>query len=285
MELFYLEEQTSCYNYSKFIEEGFRYYKFGEGLTHEEILAKDCILFVLKGSLRLSCDEYNNIVSAGRMAFLCRETLFNIYSLEKCEVVAAIFESGVWGCQKASFSELYHLKENVEYQMEPLEIKERLHKFLELMVDYLEDGANCIHFHEIKLKELFWNIRFYYSKQEMANFFYMIIGRSQDFKNKVLNNYRGCKTVKELASACGISLSSFKRLFTAEFRETPTEWMQKQLLGEIKYKLSVTELPLGTIANELDFSSLAHFSRYCKRCLGYSPKELREQMKSKLENS
>ena len=163
--------------------------------------------------------------------------------------------------------------------MEPLAIKDRLCKFLELLVCYLEDGANCIHFHEIKLKELFWNIRFYYSRQELANFFYMIIGRSQDFKNKVLNNYKSCRTVKELASACDISLSAFKRQFSAEFGEAPAEWMQKQLLGEIKYKLSVTDLPLGTIADELEFSSLAHFSRFCKRCLGCSPRELRQQIK------
>lgn len=119
--------------------------------------------------------------------------------------------------------------------MEPLAIKDRLCKFLELLVCYLEDGANCIHFHEIKLKELFWNIRFYYSRQELANFFYMIIGRSQDFKSKVLNNYKSCRTVKELASACDISLSAFKRQFSAEFGEAPAEWMQKQLLGEIKF--------------------------------------------------
>ncbi|EGN04427.1 hypothetical protein HMPREF1018_00607, partial [Bacteroides fragilis] len=51
MELFYLNEHTSCYNYSKSMQEGFRYYKFDEGLNHEEELVKDCILFVLKGSL------------------------------------------------------------------------------------------------------------------------------------------------------------------------------------------------------------------------------------------
>ena len=122
-------------------------------------------------------------------------------------------------------------------------------------------------------------IGFHVARQELANFFYMIIGRSQDFKNKVLNNYKSCRTVKELASACDISLSAFKRQFSAEFGEAPAEWMQKQLLGEIKYKLSVTDLPLGTIANELEFSSLAHFSRFCKRCLGCSPKELRQQIK------
>ena len=35
MELFYLNEHTSCYNYSKSMQEGFRYYKFDEGLNHE----------------------------------------------------------------------------------------------------------------------------------------------------------------------------------------------------------------------------------------------------------
>lgn len=34
MKLFYLTEHTSCYNYFKFIEEGFRYYKFDTGLNH-----------------------------------------------------------------------------------------------------------------------------------------------------------------------------------------------------------------------------------------------------------
>lgn len=283
MELFYLNEHTSCYNYSKSMQEGFRYYKFDEGLNYEEELVKDCILFVLKGSLQFSCNGFQFTVSSGEMVFFCRDSLFNTQSLEKCEVVAALFEGGVWPCQRASFSELYHLREIVEYRMEPLEIRDRLCKFLELLVSYLEDGANCIHFHEIKIKELFWNMRFYYSKRELASFFYMVIGRSQGFRNMVLNNYKKCKTVKELASVCGISISSFKRQFAAEFGETPTGWMQKQLVREIKYKLSITDLPLGSIVYELNFSSLAHFSRFCKRCLGCSPKEWREQMKNNLK--
>ncbi len=262
------------------MQEGFRHYKFDKGLNHEEQLLKDCILFVLKGSIQLFCNGFQLTISEGKMAFLCRDSLFSMCALENCEVITGIFEGGVWSCQKASFSELYHLKDVIEYRMAPLEIRDRLSKFLELLACYLEDGANCIHFHEIKLKELFWNIRFYYSKPELANFFYTIIGKSQDFKNKVLDNYKRCRTVKELASACGLSISTFKRQFNTEFGETPAEWMQKQLLGEIKYKLSVTDLPLGIIANELDFSSLANFSRFCKRCLGCSPKELRKQIKS-----
>lgn len=94
MELFYLNEHTSCYNYSKSVQEGFRYYKFDEGLNHEEELVKDCILFVLKGSLQFSCNGFQFTVSSGEMVFFCRESLFNTQSLKKCEVVAALFEGG-----------------------------------------------------------------------------------------------------------------------------------------------------------------------------------------------
>lgn len=86
MELFYLNEHTSCYNYSKSMQEGFRYYKFDEGLNHEEKLVKDCILFVLKGSLQFSCNGFQFTVSSGEMVFFCRDSLFNTQSLEKCEI-------------------------------------------------------------------------------------------------------------------------------------------------------------------------------------------------------
>ncbi len=82
MELFYLNEHTSCYNYSKSVQEGFRYYKFDEGLNHEEELVKDCILFVLKGSLQFSCNGFQFTVSSGEMVFFCRESLFNTQSLK-----------------------------------------------------------------------------------------------------------------------------------------------------------------------------------------------------------
>ena len=177
MSLFYLNEHTSCYNYSNFIEEGFRYYKFDKGINYEERLIKDCILFVLKGNLQFLYNEFEFTVSEGKMFFWSRDSLFNMYSSEESEVVVALFEGGISPCQKASFSDLFHLKKIIKYHMESLVIKDELRKFLELLVCYLEDGANCIHFHETKLKELFWNIRFYYSREEQANFFYTIIDR------------------------------------------------------------------------------------------------------------
>lgn len=82
MKLFYLNEHKSCYNYARCVQEGFQYYIFDEGLEHEEELQNDCILFVLKGSLRLSCNEFQFTISEGKMVFVCRESLFSTYSLE-----------------------------------------------------------------------------------------------------------------------------------------------------------------------------------------------------------
>ena len=65
--------------------------------------------------------------------------------------------------QRISFSELSYLRDIIEYRMESLEIRDRLCRFFELLECYLKGGADRIHFHEIKSKELFWNIRFYYS--------------------------------------------------------------------------------------------------------------------------
>ena len=114
MSLFYLNEHTSCYNYSNFIEEGFRYYKFDKGINYEERLIKDCILFVLKGNLQFLYNEFEFTVSEGKMFFWSRDSLFNMYSSEESEVVVALFEGGISPCQKASFSESVPFKKNYQ---------------------------------------------------------------------------------------------------------------------------------------------------------------------------
>lgn len=279
MKLFYLQEHVSCCRYATPVQEGCRHARFSEGSVYEEEAKTDCILFVLKGKLHFFCQGYDFLLPAGTMTFFHRGSFIKIQALEEADVVMALFEGNVQACHKFSLQDLSKVRASIEYQMKPLEIRDRLQKYLELMVSYLDDKASCILFHEIKLKELFWLFRFYYTKRELASFFYMIISDAQDFRNKVLANYKRYRTVKELAEGCGYSLSAFKRHFMNEFGEAAGEWLQKQLVGEIKYKLRDTALSLGEIAYELDFSSLSQFSKYCRRCLGTSPTVLRKQLR------
>lgn len=279
MRFFYLQEHISCCHYATTVQEGCRHCYFPEGAIHEEEAKIDCVMFVLKGKLRFYCNGFDFLLPAGMMTFFHRGSFFKMHILEETEVILAMFEGNVQACRKFSLQELSGIRTGVDYRMKPLEIRERLREYLDLLVGYLDDRANCVFFHEIKLKELFWLFRFYYTRREMASFFYMIISDTHDFRNKVLIHYKKSRTVKELAVNCGYSLSAFKRHFVDEFGEAASEWLQKQLVGEIKYKLRDTGLSLGEIAYELDFSSLSQFSKYCRRYLGTSPTVLRQQLR------
>lgn len=285
MKIFNLGSHTSCYNYAKCVKEGFTYYRVNAGESYREEARRNCILFVLTGSLHLRCNEFDFMLEAQHMTFIHRGCLCDFSVCGTCNILVAQFESFSWTCEKAVFSTLACLKGRVEYHMTSYRIKEPLRMFLELEAVYLQDGANCVHFHEITLKELFWVLNFYYTKIELANLFYMVIGNNNEFKNKVLEHYGSAKSVKELASFCTLSLSAFKRQFLAEFGEPASQWMQKQMIGKIKYKLSDVETPLGTIAYELNFSSLSQFSKYCTRYLGCPPGEYRRQLIHKRNDS
>lgn len=281
MGILYLKEHTSCYNYTKCIREGFLYYKFQIGETSEEKNVTNHILFVMDGCLELFYNGELLKLSAGNMICLHRGSICKISSPGKAKVVVAQFDDIIKGCEKFSLSELFDRNIRFETEKYYLEIKYNLKLFLENLILYLESGAGCTHFHEIKLKELFWILRFYYTKSEQALLFRFILGKDYDFKRQVLNNYRNARTVKELARLCGLPLSSFKRKFLREFREPTSSWLQKQINGLIKYRLTDDNIPIGEIAQELNFSSQPQFCTYCKRNLGCTPGEWRKLLKNK----
>lgn len=200
---------------------------------------------------------------------------YRIKCLEDCYLVISQFEKMPDSCEKLFLSDLANINKDNKETILSLQICPNLKLFLELLSRYLEDGANCIHFHEIKMKELFWVLRFYYTKEQLSLMFSFLIGNNYNFRTLVLKHYTEVRFVKELAFACGYSLASFKREFDKEFKEPAGQWLQKQTVNLIKYKLLDDSIPLCDIADELKFSSLSHFSNYCKQKLGYTPAEYR----------
>ena len=138
--ILYLEEHTSCYNYRKCIREGFLYYKFRSGETHEEVSENDCILFVMEGELEVSCNGERRILSDRSMVCFGRGNRFRIHSPGNGRVVIAQFDNAMQSCEKMSFSRLYSLNIRSEGGIYPLEIRHRLQSFLELLVGYLRMG-------------------------------------------------------------------------------------------------------------------------------------------------
>lgn len=158
MRILYLKGDTPCYNYPKCIREGFSYYEFCKIEMDEDPNETDCIWFVTEGELEVSCNGEKTKILAGNMICFSRGSICRIFSRGKATVVIAQFDNIVQSCEKILFSQLNSLSFPGEKAIYPLEIRTRLQMFLKLLIGYLKDGANCVHFHETKLKELFWNI-------------------------------------------------------------------------------------------------------------------------------
>lgn len=158
-----------------------------------------------------------------------------------------------------------------------IKIDDRISAFLSSLIDVLNDGLGCKHFHLIKREELFLYFRAGYSKQDLALFFSPILGDNIDFKDFVLANYKKILEVKEFAGVANMSLSTFNRRFKETFNDTAKNWLMSRRAESIYNDVVMSEISFSELADKYSFSSSAYFSTYCKKTFGETALELRKE--------
>ena len=279
--LLYIEEHTSCHHYASNPHEGFRLFTLNAGDITEERLEKNTVIFVVRGIIEYTMNTFVHTLKSKEMAFFHKCGECRLRAQTESTFLVAMFENALQGCDLMDLSTLETYCKGISYRADPLDVRPKMRTFLKLICGYLRDGANCVLLHELKLREMFWLFRFYYTKEELATFFYPLVGEDYDFKMKVLQNFEKARTVEQLSSMVGMSLTPFYKRFLAEFHESAGSWMRKQRNLKIKFVLSYSDAPLGEVADELGFSSQAQFSRYCKQNFGLTPSGFRNLLKSK----
>ena len=78
-------------------------------------------------------------------------------------------------------------------------------------------------------------------------------------------------SVKELADACGVSVSCFRMRFREYTGLSPTEYRLEHLMGRARQLLLCGQYTVQEIAWQLGFSDPAYFSRLFRRKTGMSP--------------
>lgn len=285
MELLYIPEHTACHNYISDVKVGFMCPELKKGeYFNKQSKPENHLIFILSGSVTVSCDEYRDrIFKAGELFFLPKMSDCEGRALENSSMVILAYSNQVTLCDKKSLEELFSYCQAITYDFEPLEIREPLTTYLNLLQSYLNAGMNCAHLHEIKQRELFLIFRGYYTKEENAKLFYPIIGKSIDFRSMVMEHYLSVRTSTELAATCGYSINAFAIKFKDEFGEPPYAWMQKQIARHVKGKLLQSEIPFKSIADEFNFSSLEHLIKFCKAHLGGTPTQIRQDMEPRVQ--
>lgn len=277
MALFNPPEHLSCHHYATHANSGWLRIDASDQSSYRGMTEYHSILICTRGSVRLAIADELWEIHEGQMKFIPRGTPVTAIFSDDGELLDAYFEVVDFICDKISLQQLQELRQEIAYDPEPLEVRGAIHSLLDTLKVYLNDQALCAYLHELKVKELFWNLRAYYSREELAAFFWPILGESR-FHNDVISAFTCNVKVSDLADRVYMSTSSFYKRFKEEFGSSPEQWIRLQSNKQILFLIQDYDLSIGEIANQLSFNSQSTFSRYCSKNFGFSPLQLRRTL-------
>lgn len=280
--LLYTEEHRNCLNYrippqARLVTACYP----GDKSYHIVDTQESAIIFVLEGEVYVSCNDAKEVLhTAGHMSFLPRNANCYTKTVKPCITVSCSFPQSVTLCDKFSFQQLpQYLPDDYTYQFQLLPMHECIVDYCRFVRKRLIEGLGCTHFHELKQQELFILLRAYYSKEELAKFFFPIISRNQDFKDFVYAHYLKVDNLNEFAALANVSIDTFKRRFKETFGESAHRWCTRQKVELLYRDIAMTEKTLAEIAEQYRFSSVSYLTTFCKQHLGKTPQQLRNEAK------
>lgn len=243
------------------------------------------ILFVLSGTASIFSIDYhlNYLEIKNGILLLPRCSQYRIEALEtvtffKCDMTLNFIQNvNQWLIQVYGNS-LTEKKQNYK-----LPLKQKVRHLLDFFFQSdttLE--SNRAQFNEWKQNGLFLIMKDSYSVQELSTFFSEIKNQDIEFKEFVFSNYRNVRSVMEFADLAKCSLSVFCREFKKHFGESAYQWMLKRKSQYVLEDILQTSIPFQELADKYQFSSQAHFTKFCKQRYNLTPKDLRNGNKDNL---
>ncbi|MDR0750011.1 MAG: helix-turn-helix transcriptional regulator [Tannerellaceae bacterium] len=237
------------------------------------------LVFLLEGELAVSYNEFINIKVGPRNFYLIpKSSELAVKCLSWCNGIIFLFKT-LEGIYDKPVSQAYwKIASQHEQAVTLLPIHYVLSDYLDLLLRYMRNGICCPKMDKIKTQELFLLLQNLYTKEEIANLFHPILGKSLSFKEKVLQNYQDIKNVNELAGILGMGRSNFDIQFKKEFGMPPLRWMLKEKAKRIRFSIAESDITLSDIMQKYDFNSPTHLNRFCKQQFGCSPTELMKKL-------
>jgi AraC-like DNA-binding protein len=277
----YLDEQlSSCSNDAN---TGFKYIET-ENNTSLSLQHKDLhyLIFMLEGNALTTYNEFKNVpVEQSEFVFFPKLSNAMITTTSPCRMVVFSFFALKTSCEKHAFQSYWRLFPNIDHQFIPLPFRTPLIEFFDLLVLYLQMNIGYTHLHEIKHQELFLILHTQYPKEELANLFYPIIGKSFDFRTLIMDNYLKIRHIDELAHLSGMGRTNFDNKFKEEFGTSPHQWILKQKAKHVRSSLSEPDSTFSDVMRKYNFNSATHFTRFCKQQFGCTPTEMVRRLHQK----
>ncbi|MDR0835465.1 MAG: helix-turn-helix domain-containing protein [Tannerella sp.] len=281
--IFDIHKPEKCRLQEPDIHTSFTYYELNVGEEHDvENLPFNFVLFVLNGEISVCCNEFvGRKFKSGEMIFLRRSSVVKVKAKAKTGMVVFYFDELISTCDRYMFRTFLPDVEKTTYNFSPVPIPEPVKAFLKQLTYFQSLRLNCMHFNEVKHRELFLLIRWFSSRDEIIALFAPLIGVSQSFRAKVLDNYSLMKEgrVSELATLVGMGRKNFDKRFREEFAVSPARWIQMETAKRVQLYLMEPGITIADAIEKFHFNSASHFNRFVRKNFNKRPGEIIKEAK------
>ena len=276
MRILYPQEHFSCFNYDKGQNAQLEILERPAGTSFKRNLVDTEIVFLISGKFRLSYGKLmREEIPAGKIMLFPPGSQVEAEIIEDVHFVICRIRDVVQLCECMSPERLNNEAGDIPEGFHMLDTNDRINKFIELFVECVSDGLRCTYYFSTKMKEFFFMLRAYYTKEQLAGFFRPMLGRDAQFMNLMYRSYRQVKSVHELAELSNYSLSGFKKQFQRVFGTSASEWMSSQKATRVFQDLNNSPMSIKQLSERHGFSSVAAFSTFCQHKFGMPPGKLR----------
>jgi AraC-like DNA-binding protein len=234
------------------------------------------LLYVLSGTLLVSFRTFvHRELCAGETVLFPISSNYILEAVEDTQYVVFNCQMDNSICKHFSLEMLVgYIPTNYEYDFTILKPKRGVKLYWDLLVLYNDRGVLNLKVKDFKKQELLILYKLYYSKEELAKFFYPIISADFLFNEFIHRNYLTAPTIGELAQRSKYSLSGFIKRFKQCYKMDPKTWIFNQKKDIIYHDLLFPDhYTAAEITENYNFSSVSQFHQFCKKAYGVSVKE------------
>lgn len=285
MDIIDMQEHMKCFHFDTAEKPAIELVKIAKGTGANIKLHANEIVFFLEGRLRFTFKDFPDYEGMkGQIVFLPAEgEEYSYRAVTPTVVMVFRIYDPIRLCDNFSIEKLYgskpqgdtHKPRTRHYSV--LEINARVWYLLDGVNDLLADGIRCRNYFDLKIREFFQILRFYYSKEDIYDFFYLILSGDTAFSEYVRQKWHRYNNIAGLAESMHLTPRQFTVKFKEVFGQTPGRWMLDGKAKLIRQQLTATQKPIKQIAYEHGFAAIPQLTKFCKKELGGTPTEIRAE--------
>lgn len=241
------------------------------------------IVCVTQGSINISFAEHVNIkVKRGMMVLIPAGSQVSCVAIKTAVLTIFRLRGQLQFCKGLSFEQLQGGEGEVESKnwAAPV-INANLRSLIIGLNAALLNDINCPYYHELKMKEFFFLLHWYYPQKQLKEFFRPLASKNTSFSEFIYANYQQAWNSADLARISNYSLSGFEKKFKRIFGVSAGKWLTDQKAKSIYHQITCTDKPFKAISQDFGFSSDTYFYAFCKTQFDQTPGVIRRQNTNK----